>query len=114
LRVLSWPRITACVLAPYEEECASRRLCPPNRLLHPARDLNAREVLATCGRCDYKHEWRYAIDDDPRIGFNEIAVSQNYDGLGFLPDGRLSGLNYHDSTQSQRPVACRGAYASTD
>jgi predicted CXXCH cytochrome family protein len=78
-----------------------RAYSAPNRLLHPAKDLNAAQVLATCGRCHYKHEWRYAIDDDPRVGFNEIAVSQNYDGLGFLPDGRLSGLNYHGSTQSQ-------------
>ena len=73
----------------------------PARLLHPARDLNAHQVLATCGRCHYKHYWRYAIDEDPRVGFSEIAVSQNYDGLGFLPDSRLSGLNYHGSTQSQ-------------
>ena len=84
-----------------KKSATSADYVPPNRLLHPAKDLNAREVLATCGRCHYKHGWRYAIDDDPRIGFNEIAVSQNYDGMGFLPDGRLSGLNYHGSTQSQ-------------
>lgn len=73
----------------------------PARLLHPQKDLDARGVLESCGRCHYKHIWRYAIDEDPRVGFNEIAISQNHDSLGFFADGRLSGLNYNGSTQSQ-------------
>jgi len=73
----------------------------PARLLQPAKDLDARGILASCGRCHYKHDWRYAIDDDPRVPFSEIAISRNHDGLGFFADGRLSGLNYHGSTQSQ-------------
>jgi tetratricopeptide (TPR) repeat protein len=71
------------------------------RLLHPAKDLDARGILDSCGRCHYKHDWRYAIDDDPRVPFRDIAISRNHDGLGFFADGRLSGLNYHGSTQSQ-------------
>jgi len=74
---------------------------PPARLLHPKKDLDAKGVLESCGRCHYKHIWRYAIDEDPRVGFNEIAISQNHDSLGFFADGRLSGLNYNGSTQSQ-------------
>ncbi len=64
----------------------------PARLLHPKKDLDAKGVLESCGRCHYKHIWRYAIDEDPRVGFNEIAISQNHDSLGFFADGRLSGL----------------------
>lgn len=73
----------------------------PARLLHPDKDLDARRILASCGRCHYKHGWRFAIDDDPRVPFSDIAISRNHDGLGFFADGRLSGLNYHGSTQSQ-------------
>jgi len=73
----------------------------PARLLHPARDLKAPGVLASCGRCHYKHDWRYAIDEDPRVGFQEIAITRNFDGLGFFADGKVSGLNYHGTTQSQ-------------
>ncbi len=73
----------------------------PARLLHPARDLQAPGVLASCGRCHYKHDWRYAIDENPRVGFQEIAISRNHDGLGFFADGKVSGLNYHGTTQSQ-------------
>ena len=76
----------------------------PARLLHPKKDLDAKGVLESCGRCHYKHIWRYAIDEDPRVGFNEIAISQNHDSLGFFADGRLSGLNYNGSTQSQSSV----------
>ena len=73
----------------------------PARLLQPKKDLDAKGVLATCGRCHYQHAWRYAIDDDPRVSFSAIAISQNHDRPGFFADGRLSGLNYNGSTQSQ-------------
>jgi len=73
----------------------------PARLLSPAKDLDAKGVLDSCGRCHYLHEWRYAIADDPRVPYADIAVSLNYDGPGFFADGRLAGLNYHGTTQSQ-------------
>jgi hypothetical protein len=73
---------------------------PAAQLLIPS-NLGARELLESCGRCHYIHEWRYAIDDDPRVGFHDIAVTRNFDRPGFFLDGRLSGLNYHGSTQSQ-------------
>src|SRR5262245_58369991 len=81
---------------------------PPARLLHPKKDLDAKGVLESCGRCHYKHIWRYAIDEDPRVGFNDIAISQNHDSLGFFADGRLSGLNYNGSTQSQSACYLKG------
>ncbi len=73
---------------------------PPAQLLNPSH-LDAKDLSESCGRCHYVHEWRYAIDDDPRVGHHEIAVTRNFDRPGFFLDGRLSGLNYHGSTQSQ-------------
>jgi predicted CXXCH cytochrome family protein len=73
----------------------------PVRLFQPAADLDAKGVLASCGRCHYRHEWRFAIDDDPRVPFSEIAISRNHDGPGFFADGRFLGLNYDGTTQSQ-------------
>lgn len=80
----------------------------PARLLHPKRDLDAPGVAATCGRCHYLHEWRYAIDDDPRVGYREIAVTLNHDGPGFFLHGMLSGLNYEGSTQAQSDCYLKG------
>ncbi len=77
-------------------------------LLNPARDLDARQIHESCGRCHYMHEWRYAIDADPRVGYPEISVSQNDDRPGFFADGRLAGLNYHGSTQRQSACYLKG------
>jgi len=80
----------------------------PARLLHPKKDLNAVEVAESCGRCHYMHEWRYAIADDPRVGHHDIAMSWNFDRPGFYADGRLAGLNYHGTTQSQSACFQKG------
>jgi len=80
----------------------------PARLVHPREDLDAKAVLLSCGRCHYMHEWRYAIDDDPRVGYLDIAISENRDQPGFHADGRLAGLNYHGSTQSQSACYQKG------
>jgi len=80
----------------------------PARLLHPREDLDASGVLATCGRCHYLHDWRYAIADDPRVSFHDIAVSLNFDQPGFLADGRIDGLRYHGTTQSQSACYLKG------
>lgn len=77
-------------------------------LLHPGRDLDPRQIHESCGRCHYMHEWRYAIDADPRVGYPEISVSQNDDRPGFFADGRLAGLNYHGSTQRQSACYLKG------
>jgi len=80
----------------------------PARLVHPKKDLDAKAVLESCGRCHYVHEWVYAIDDDPRVGYDDIALSVNEDQTGFYVDGRLSGMNYHGSTQSQSACYLKG------
>lgn len=80
----------------------------PARLVHPKEDLDAKQVLDTCGRCHYLHEWRFAIDDDPLVSHHDIAVSRNFDRSGFYADGRLSGLNYHGTTQSQSACFLEG------
>jgi len=80
----------------------------PTRLVHPKKDLDAQGVLESCGRCHYVHEWVYAIDDDPRVGFEDIAFGINEDQTGFFVDGRLSGQNYHGSTQSQSACFLKG------
>ncbi|MEM8885466.1 MAG: multiheme c-type cytochrome [Planctomycetota bacterium] len=81
----------------------------PERLVHPKKDLrDAEPVLQSCGRCHYVHRWKYAIDADPRIGFEEISMTLNFDQPGFYADGRLSGLNYHGSTQSQSACFTEG------
>jgi len=80
----------------------------PARLVHPKKDLSAREVLDSCGRCHYTHEWYYAIDADPRVGHEQIAVSLNRDTKGFFLDGRVGGLLYHGTTQSQSPCFLKG------
>jgi hypothetical protein len=80
----------------------------PARLVHPEDDYNATQVVETCGRCHYMHEWRFAIDDDPRVTHHDIAMSRNRDRPGFLADGRLSGLNYHGSVQSQSECYTKG------
>lgn len=77
-------------------------------LLHPGRDLDARQVAESCGRCHYLHEWRYALDPDPTVGHHEIAVSRHFARVGFLPDGRLAGLSYHGTTQSRSPCFTEG------
>jgi hypothetical protein len=79
------------------------------RLLHPKKDLGrAKEVLHSCGRCHYTHKWMYAIDSDPRVGHEQIAVSLHFDRPGFYADGRLAGLNYHGTTQSQSACFLEG------
>jgi len=80
----------------------------PARLVDPKRDLDARQVLDSCGRCHYLHEWDFAIDADPRVGWDQIATSFNRDASGFLLDGRLAGLSYHGSSQSQSPCYLKG------
>jgi hypothetical protein len=92
------------------QEDAKEQLDAPAaaRLLHPAKDLDARGVLESCGRCHYIHDWRYAIDDDPRVGYLDIALSMNHDRQGFTLDGRLTGLNYHGSTQKQSACYQKG------
>jgi hypothetical protein len=80
----------------------------PARLVHPKKDLDAHGVLESCGRCHYAHEWVYAIDDDPRVGYDDIALGLNQDQEGFYADGRLTGLNYHGSTQSQSACFLKG------
>ncbi|MFQ5844352.1 MAG: HEAT repeat domain-containing protein, partial [Planctomycetota bacterium] len=87
---------------------------PPARLVHPEEDLDARQQLDSCGRCHYLHDWRYAIDDDPRVSHYDIAVTMNYDRPGFLADGKLSGLNYHGTTQSQSPCYLEGGMGCLD
>jgi tetratricopeptide (TPR) repeat protein len=72
----------------------------PARLLHPEKDLDAKGVLESCGRCHYKHIWRYAIDEDPRVGFNEIAISQNHESACFK--GGMSCLSCHQMHGGKR------------
>jgi len=81
----------------------------PARLVQPLEDLDAKQVLDSCGRCHYIHEWRFAIGDDPLVGHHDIAVSRNFDRPGFFADGRLAGLNYHGSTQSQSACFLKGS-----
>ena len=38
---------------------------------------DAKEILDTCGRCHYPHQWRYAIADDPLVSHHDIAISHN-------------------------------------
>ncbi len=73
----------------------------PARLVHPKEDLDPQQISASCGRCHYSHAWRFAIDDDPLVGHEEIAVTLNLDRPGFFADGRLAGLQYHGTVQSQ-------------
>jgi hypothetical protein len=80
----------------------------PARLVHPEDDYDATQVLETCARCHYLHEWRFAIDDDPRVTHHDIAMSRNRDRHGFLADGRLAGLNYHGSVQCQSECYTKG------
>ncbi len=77
-------------------------------LLRPHKDLDAQGVLESCGRCHYQHGLEYAIGDDPRTKRFDIAHTRNYDKAGFTADGRLTGLNYHGSTQSQSPCFLKG------
>jgi cytochrome c554/c'-like protein/doubled CXXCH motif protein len=70
------------------------------RLVHPA-ELTAPQVMESCGRCHFLHEWRAAIDDDPRVGHSDIAISRNGHERFFFADGRLAGLGYHGTTQSE-------------
>ncbi|MDH3592287.1 MAG: multiheme c-type cytochrome [Planctomycetota bacterium] len=77
-------------------------------LLRPHKDLDAQGVLESCGRCHYQHGIEWAIPDDPRAFRFDIAQSRNYDRPGFAADGRLTGLNYHGSTQSQSPCFQKG------
>jgi len=90
------------------EEGPDAKYAWPAKLVHPKKDLDAQGVLESCGRCHYAHEWVYAIDDDPRVGFEDIAIGLNEDKEGFFADGRLSGLNYHGSTQSQSACFTKG------
>lgn len=80
----------------------------PARLLHPAEDLDAKGVMDLCGRCHFLHEWRFAIDDDPRVPHADIALTRNFQGQGFFADGRAAGLIYHGTTQSQSPCFLQG------
>ena len=86
----------------------------PARLIHPREDLDATQVLESCGRCHYLHDWKYAIDDDPLVSHHDIAISRNMDRAGFFADGRLSGLNYHGSTQSQSACYLKGKMSCLD
>jgi hypothetical protein len=80
----------------------------PARLLHPRKDLDHVEVAGSCGRCHYLHLWRYGIDDDPRVPHHDIAVSLNFDGPQFFADGRLNGLSYEGTIQSQSACYLKG------
>ncbi|MHC4547676.1 MAG: HEAT repeat domain-containing protein [Planctomycetota bacterium] len=80
----------------------------PARLLHPERDLDAKGVLASCGRCHYAHMWVYALDADPRVTRHDVARTRNFDRPGFFADGRLSSMNYHGTTQSQSACFSKG------
>jgi len=80
----------------------------PQRLLHPRRDLDARGVMDSCGRCHYLHLWRHGIDEDPTVSFHDIAVSMNFDGSQFFADGRINGLAYEGTVQSQSACYLKG------
>lgn len=80
----------------------------PARLLHPFRDLEPAQQTELCERCHYRHEWRYAIDPDPRVPHHQLATSLNRDDVGFFADGRLKGLNYTGSTMAWSKCATEG------
>ena len=60
----AWHAQTAPPKKEYEEYEA------PERLLSPAKDLDAKGALDSCGRCHYLHEWRYAIADEAASASN--------------------------------------------
>ncbi len=87
----------------------------PAQLVHPRKDLDARRQLEACGRCHFLHEWRYAIAHDPRVGYEDIATTLNFDQRrGFHADGKIAGLNYHGTTQSQSACFLKGDMGCLD
>jgi hypothetical protein len=91
----------------HEQKRGEEGYAPPARLVDFA-ELDGPGVEASCNRCHHSHEWRYALPDDPRVRYAEVAVSTNRDGPGFLADGRLAGLGHHGTTLSQSACATRG------
>jgi hypothetical protein len=60
-------------------------------------------------RCHYAHEWRGAMPDDPAAPFEDFAISRNFDGRGFHPDGRLSADRHAGTTFVSSACARGGA-----
>lgn len=81
---------------------------PPERLLQPREDLDPAGVSALCGRCHENHWFRYALDDDPRAGPRDVAVSRHADDFGFYADGRFSGLQYDHTVTVESACSVRG------
>lgn len=63
-----------------------------------------------CVLCHGAHEFRFALPGDPATPLADVAISRNFDGPGFFPDGRRSAA--HGTATAFEGSACFGGGAT--
>jgi hypothetical protein len=92
----------------WHEEKRSGAYAPPARL--------SKGAPGACLRCHVAEEARFAMPFDPDVPREDFVVTRDFDGFGFLPDGRLSaarhaGTTFLDSKCAKGGATCLSCHA---